>query len=55
MNIDKAFGFGWVFFDQIKEWIGDHCNPEDVFVSNKLQVWAEENGYIHEDDIEDED
>jgi hypothetical protein len=28
------------------EWIGKNLDPEDVFQKIKLQTWAENNGYI---------
>ena len=41
--------FGWEFLDQIKDWIGDYFDPEDVFDEKKLNAWAEENGWIRDE------
>ena len=34
--------------EEIKEWIGYNCNPEDVFTELILEAWAKENGWVKE-------
>ena len=46
----QSHAFGWNFFDQIVEWIGDNLEPEDVFDEKALSAWAEFNGYVPEQD-----
>ncbi len=37
--------------EDVIDWIKDNLNPEDVFEENVLSVWAEDNGYILEEEI----
>jgi len=39
-NLDNQFGIE--FLDDIREWIGDHYNPEEVFSQDKMESWARE-------------
>jgi hypothetical protein len=34
--------------DAAIEWVGKNLNPDDVFSSNDLEAWAENNGYVKE-------
>ena len=42
--------FGRDFLGQIVDWIEEHTEPDEVFSAEKLKAWAEENGYVKEDD-----
>ena len=35
--------------DTAVEWISDNLNPDEVFDTDVLQTWAEENGYKREE------
>ena len=32
------------------DWIQDHLSPEDVFPEKDLKKWADENGYVEEEE-----
>jgi hypothetical protein len=44
MDPEQVFGK-----EELKEWIQDRKNPEDVFTADQLSIWAKENGYVLED------
>lgn len=35
----------WLLDDAV-DWIKSNMNPDDVFDSRELEIWAEENGFI---------
>lgn len=35
--------FGDYFFDDIKEWIADNCEPDEVFNIRTLKEWVADN------------
>jgi len=37
-NLDNKFGVD--FLDDIRAWIADNYDPDDVFSNDKLEVWA---------------
>ena len=45
--------FGYVFFDDIVDWVGDNLSPHDVFDEKELNEWATDNNFV--EDIYDED
>ena len=45
--------FGYHFFDEFIDWIDGYCDPEDVFDTTKLTIWALNNNFV--EDIYDED
>lgn len=40
------------FLSAVIAWIKQHVEPDDVFDDSKLEAWAEANGYIHKDDLD---
>jgi len=36
----------------IKIWVQEHCDPEDIFPPDVLSQWVEDNGYIKEEENE---
>lgn len=36
--------------EKAMEWIGKHKSPEDVFSEQDLTRWAEENGFVREEE-----
>ena len=36
--------------DIVVEWVQKHLNPDDVFDENQLAEWAEENGFVKEEE-----
>ena len=53
MNKDRQkIAFGRDIYDIVLEWVYINLDPEDVFTLTRLQEWAENNGYTHEDDLE---
>jgi len=42
--------FGGEFLDEILKWIANAFDPEDVFDEDDLKDWAENYGYILEED-----
>ena len=42
--------FGYEFAERILEWVGLYLSPEEVFSLEQLSDWAEQNGYIKEDE-----
>jgi hypothetical protein len=39
------------FLEQAAEWINHNLEPEDVFDTDKLETWAENNGFVKEEEI----
>ena len=48
---NNQHAFGREFLGQIAGWINEEMNPEDVFDFERLQDWAERNGYIRTDHL----
>jgi hypothetical protein len=46
----KDWEFGARFLDDILDWIQDNLDPESVFGVDKLEKWAEERGWIQEEE-----
>lgn len=36
--------------DEAIDWINDHMEPEEVFKNSALEDWAEENGFVKEEE-----
>ena len=51
MQLERDFGF--VFFDDIVDWVGNNLDPSDVFDEKELNEWATDNNFV--EDIYDED
>lgn len=32
--------------DEVKEWVYENFNPEEIYDHARLELWAEENGYV---------
>ena len=50
MQLDREFGR--IFLDDILDWVGTHLSPSDVFSETDLREWAESNGYVDEEECE---
>jgi len=48
MRID--FEFGSKFFDEICDWLNENVSPSSVYDEETLSAWAEENGYVKENE-----
>jgi hypothetical protein len=44
--------FYGAMLDEAMTWIGNNCDPEDVFSKDQLERWAESEGYIKPTDNE---
>lgn len=38
----------WLLDDAI-DWIKSNLNPDDVFDQRELEIWAEDNGMVHDE------
>ena len=56
-STQQSRDFGWEFFDDIVDWVGDNLSPHDVFDEKDLETfckeWAKDNNFV--EDIYDED
>ena len=48
--LEKDFGYN--FLDDIIDWISKYLSPSDVFSEADLNQWAEDNGYVNEEECE---
>lgn len=49
-ELEQCTEFVMEFLEKIFGWIAENYVPEDVFSDEALELWAEENGYVKENE-----
>ena len=53
-KLNKNFKDAFLSLTEVLDWINENLSPEDVFNFDELVDWANEHGYVDEDDVDHE-